>query len=80
MPADEADRIEDALIAALDEDDAMTALQVLRELVVPASHYRGAVEALRHIAECADHPSLTVRSTSYLGQVARDALNTLGGQ
>jgi hypothetical protein len=41
---------------------------------------RGAVEALEHIAESADHPSLTVRSTSYLGKVARDALTALRGQ
>jgi hypothetical protein len=41
---------------------------------------QGAVEALEHIAESADHPSLTVRSTSYLGKVARDALTVLRGQ
>lgn len=39
---------------------------------------RGAVEALQHIAESAEHPSLTVRTTDYLGHVARSWLKENG--
>lgn len=46
--------------------------------VVPAEQLQVAVEALRHIAESADHPSLTVRTTGYLGKTARAALTALG--
>lgn len=41
------------------------------------SHLEGAVKALEHIAESAEHPSLTVRTTEYLGHVAREALAAL---
>lgn len=40
----------------------------------------GAVEALRHIAESAKHPSPTVNTSAYLGQVAERALDQLGGR
>jgi hypothetical protein len=45
IPAEENDRIETVLLAHLDEDEAMTALQVMMEHTVPASTYQGAVEA-----------------------------------
>jgi hypothetical protein len=44
MSDEESDRIEAALLAAMDEDDAMTALVVMRDYAVPASYYQGAVE------------------------------------
>lgn len=43
----------------------------------PDPQLAGAVEALRHILESAEHPSLTVRSTEYIARVARDALDRL---
>jgi hypothetical protein len=41
---------------------------------------QGAKDALKLIAESADHPSLTVRSTSYLGKIARNALTAIRGR
>lgn len=41
-PAD-AERLEAALLKWMDEDEAMSAIQVMREYTVPAASYRGAV-------------------------------------
>ena len=46
MPADEFNRMTQALLAELDEDDAMSAVQVMRGYVVPAASLRGAVARL----------------------------------
>jgi hypothetical protein len=51
MPDEESDRIEAALLAAMDEDDAMTALVVMRDYAVPASAWQGAVTALEAIRD-----------------------------
>lgn len=45
-----------------------------------AVNYAGAVDALRHIAESAKHPSPTVNTSDYLGHAAEQALKRLGGQ
>lgn len=62
-----------------DETGVIHCASCRREAVeyVPAEQLRGAVKALEHIAESAEHPSLTVRTTEYLGHVAREALAAL---
>jgi hypothetical protein len=41
------DELGAALVRELDEDDALTAIQVARKFCVPAPSYQGAVERLR---------------------------------
>jgi len=51
MPPEDNDRMEAELLAHLDEDDAMAAIQVMRDHTVPVAAYRGAVEALANVRE-----------------------------
>ena len=55
-------------------------IDVAHELRSRRAALRGTVDTLRHVLESAEHPSLTVRSTSYIAKVARDYLDSLGGQ
>jgi hypothetical protein len=44
MSAEDNDRLEAALLEVMDEDEAMSAIQIAMEHTVPAAAFRGAVE------------------------------------
>lgn len=58
-------------------EQSMASATNTRTSEVMAANLKRAVKALEHIAESAEHPSLTVRTTEYLGHVAREALAAL---
>jgi hypothetical protein len=65
ISTEENDRIEGALLEYLDEDEALSALQVMIQHTVPASVYRGAEGRIRELEKALDVAADDLRSEGY---------------